>query len=158
MQAMPPAFLGHGMLHHEGLHRHRTPGIKNRQAQGGIPLLQLLLCPDQPLAHTPTQTEGIGPLAVGGTEALIGMGTEAMENGWERLQWFAALMDRTLAPGPGHHSRAGNLTVAFQTLVFQTLAFQTVAFNSTDRLPPLAEADPPGVGGGSAGSAGWDRR
>jgi hypothetical protein len=94
------------MIHHEGLHSHRPPGIENRQLIFALAALQTPLGASQSTHHASAQAERTGLVSVGSPKAEVGVGLKQQQvnNGNKRLP---LVMDRNAIPrAQGGH--AGN--------------------------------------------------
>ena len=82
------------VVHHEGLHGDRPPGIKNAQAQAGIVLDQLLLSIKQALNDPQAQLKGIPRRPIGRPQRHVRVRFHPQQSGRQRLQRLAAIFDR----------------------------------------------------------------
>ena len=109
IQAPGTTFLGDAVLHHEPLHRNGSPGIEDRQTPALRPRGQGGIGREQPRDHAGPQPEGAGPGPVGSAQAHVGVGLQPPQAGGQRLQRFAALLDRDRAPGASRGHGGGRV-------------------------------------------------
>ena len=77
------------VLHHEGLHRNRTPRIKNAKPQVGGAIHQQRLRVQQPLHHPGSEPKWIGGWTIGSPQGGIGVGLQPNQWGRQGLQLFS---------------------------------------------------------------------
>ena len=107
IQAPLPAGLGGGVGHHEALHGHRPPGIKDGQPPAGLALPQEALGPQQPLHHPLAQAERTRLVSIGRPQGGVGMGFEAVQERGEGHQGIPPLDNRDWTPGAKRHGLRG---------------------------------------------------